>query len=136
MPRTLDHATYRLAIRQADMLVRRARDRARERHLDPRSGSNRLKRSGEELVRILNELAEEIWALAEDAPADCDAAYEFDRNCEEEWLAVNLREAPTHLGQGNAGGDAGWRAKPRTSGGPSSSPSAHAESARMASCAG
>ena len=66
------------------MLVRRARDRAAHRHRKKVTGG--LKQSGEELVRILDALANEIWMLAETPPPDREAVYRFDRKIEAEWL--------------------------------------------------
>jgi hypothetical protein len=78
----IDHRTWRIAIRQADMVLRRMRDQAEVYHVD-RLG--RRRRGQNHAAILLGKAANAVWEALREPPATVADAHEWDDRMEENW---------------------------------------------------
>ena len=81
-----DPPTYRCAIRQADMILRRAADRAL---VENRTATGKISALGKKRHNLIMALADEVWTtLGKHPPETVERANEIDAEIEKAWRKV------------------------------------------------
>lgn len=92
----LDPLTWRLAIRQADMIVRFLADQALANGLI----NGRIRKANKDRASYAADIADKLWATLKDAPGTVGNAYAFDAKTEAEWPKIPSKskaDLPQHV---------------------------------------
>ena len=78
----IDRTSWRIAIRQADMVLRKMRDQAEVAHVDTRG---RRKRGFCKEAQLLGKAADAVWSALKEPPETIADAYDWDDRMEADW---------------------------------------------------